>query len=632
VTPTGLSYQKYLVAFSLILVIALTSYSNSFFASWHLDDFDNILENPNVRLEKFTVEGINKAASGINTAPTFRPLAYLSFALNYWADGYNVFGYHVINFTIHCITAFILFSFIFQTVILLRQHLGSEDEAYSVALIATIMWAIHPIQVSAVTYIVQRMAVLVAMFYILSMVFYLLARTSQQPWKQCGFYFLCVLSATAAIATKQNAYMLPVSILLYEFILIRQVRSWCLKPLIKKLLPLVAILCMLGIVYAASYVIHSAEAYKIRPFTAWQRLLTESRVIVYYASLLLYPVTSRLTSLHDMELSTSVLHPWTTLPSLLLLLAALIFCVLNARKYPLVSFCILFFLINHAIEGTFIGLEIIFEHRNYLPSMLFFVPVALVIVGFLDHYYKIGKLPKGIVGIAVAFVFITEGIGTYTYNDIFKTEISLWADNVQKSPLLHRPLHNLAISLMKQGYIVEGCTALKRSIALRADARKDQKAQTYFFLGQCDRVNGHLDTAYENYLKAAEVGEKYADPYQLMAQMKERSGDLNAAESLICKALTIDHSIALYHLDYARILLKKGKPSLARIEARKALRLGGAQQDAYTLIAKSFRAQNANDAAEHFEYLAVGVSPQNTAREPSDQDKNIDGQGGKRKP
>ena len=124
----------------------------------------------------------------------------------------------------------------------------------------------------------------------------------------------------------------------------------------------------------------------MRPFSPLERLLTQGRVLFLYVSLLLYPIPSRLMFLHDIDTSRSLFDPWTTLAAIIGIVLCLLFAALKAKKYPLLSFAILFFILNHLVEGTLIPLELIYEHRNYIPSMFFFVPIAFGMVRCLDYF------------------------------------------------------------------------------------------------------------------------------------------------------------------------------------------------------------------------------------------------------
>ena len=121
-----------------------------------------------------------------------------------------------------------------------------------------------------------------------------------------------------------------------------------------------------------------------------------------------------------------------------------------ARKRPLISFCILFFFLNHLIEGSFIPVELIYEHRNYIPSMLFFVPVAIFILRMLDYFaYK--KAIRWLMVFSVIFVLFAEGHTVYMRNEVLKTDMALWIDNILKYPNLSRPHNNLGINYTRQG-------------------------------------------------------------------------------------------------------------------------------------------------------------------------------------
>jgi hypothetical protein len=106
--------------------------------------------------------------------------------------------------------------------------------------------------------------------------------------------------------------------------------------------------------------------------------MTEPRVLFDYLHLLLIPST-RTSGVFadDFVASQSPLQPWTTLASLIGLTGLLFFSWQTRRRWPVLSAAMLFFLAGHLMESSFIGLELYFEHRNYLPAALCFWPVAL---------------------------------------------------------------------------------------------------------------------------------------------------------------------------------------------------------------------------------------------------------------
>jgi hypothetical protein len=231
-----------------------------------------------------------------------------------------------------------------------------------------------------VAYIIQRMNSMAAMFYILSMLFYVKFRMSganRLKWLQ---FAGCVISALLAFGTKEITATLPFFIILYEWLFFQESSpQWA-----KRNLPLLGGALVLVIIIALVYLNYDPVAkilngYKIRDFTPMQRVLTQSRVVIFYISLILWPSPSRLNLDHDFALSYSLLDPFTTVISIVVIFTLIVFAILSARKAPLLSFSILWFFGNLVIESSVIGLELVFEHRNYLPSM--FAILAIVAGG-----------------------------------------------------------------------------------------------------------------------------------------------------------------------------------------------------------------------------------------------------------
>ena len=122
------------------------------------------------------------------------------------------------------------------------------------------------------------------------------------------------------------------------------------------------------------------SGYAYRDFNLVERLLTEGRVVVWYMSLLLWPDPARMSMEHDFEISTSLFSPLTTLPSLLLIAALIFLAIRFRRRFPVITYGIVWFFLNLVIESTIIPLELVFEHRLYLPSMGFYLSVAALLV------------------------------------------------------------------------------------------------------------------------------------------------------------------------------------------------------------------------------------------------------------
>jgi Tfp pilus assembly protein PilF len=558
--------RKYAVFFISLLILLLVVYGNSFHGEWHFDDNPNIVENPNVHLKNLSLRGIYNAFH--LRGDLLRPVSYLSLAINYYFGGLDTFGYHVINFIIHYVTAIFLFLFIFDTLRLplLKERYG--ERAYAISSLATVFWAINPVQVLAVSYVVQRMASMAGMFYIAAMYFYLKGRTAEGLKNRAFFFLCCVVAALLAFGSKENAAMLPVSIFIFDLFLIQGAN----RDTVRKNLKFAFIPFALVLILANSYSDLSdiLDGYRVRSYTLGERLLTEPRIIIFYISLLLYPIHSRLTLLHDFDISKSLIDPWTTLPAILILAFCAGYAFTIARKKPLISFCILFFLLNHLIEGSFIPAELIYEHRNYIPSMLFFVPVAIFILRALDYFaYK--KAIRWLIVFSVTFVLFAEGHTVYMRNEVLKTDMALWIDNILKYPKLSRPHNNLGINYTRLGLREAGMGEFIEASSFNNYENLTIEARTEINMGNFYLNEGQEDMAFTHYRRAIWISPTNAQPYAGIAQIHLRRADTGKAYEYIEKALRLNPYAVEYRELYSLILLKRGDNRQAAIEASSVL-------------------------------------------------------------
>jgi len=595
--------REYLSAFLLFFVSIFLIYSNSFDCSWHFDDYINIVGNRDIQITDLSWHNIEKGLYGVLGSDRWqRPVSYFSFALNYYFGGLDVFGYHIVNISIHCLTAFTLFIFIHNTLNLPVNRHQYGNNAYSIALLSAFLWAINPVQVTSVTYIVQRMASMVTLFYIIAMYLYIKGRASDIIWERIMYYFLCILCGVLAFGTKENAAMLPISIFMYDLILIQGVN----KESVKKALPFGIVAVITTLVIAVMYIgdITTIQSdYKIRPFSMIERILTQPRVLIFYISLLIYPITSRMMLIHDVELSRSLLEPWTTIPAILAIMSIITFAFWNIRKRPLIAFCIIFFFLNHVIEGSFIALELIYEHRNYLPSMFFFLPLSIIIIKSLQYFYNNKTILYFLVIFMIA-VIVIQGVTVYIQNNIYKDDITLWTDNVEKAPNLHHVRQNLATTYFVAGRFSEAFEEATLALMSYQAANPSRKARTYGLLGEYHYIKGDGEKALVYFEKSLRLEPTFHTSYRRIAEINLHKNLLQEAEQNIRKGLSIKPSSYVYHGILARIMLKKHDPDGAIKEARISLLLNGNQRDAYDIISEAFKLKRNERMAKHFEDVA----------------------------
>jgi protein O-mannosyl-transferase len=488
----------------IILIIGIV-YSNTLDAEWHLDDFHNITDNPWIKIENLYPESLKNTffaaydKGEYRGENIYRPAAMFSFALNWYFGKTDVTGYHVVNILIHMIAALFLFLCVYTLLNTPNVREKFQNKRYSIALLAAVLWAIHPIQIQAVTYIVQRMASMAGMFFITSMYTYLKARLSQDFFKRYLLFFVSSILFILAISSKQNAAMLPLLLVVIEFVFFQDFR----KPKIRRLSLLVFCLFFVFIILGGTFLfldnnaVSFLEKYSQRPFTLPERLMTEARVVLFYVYQLFYPVSSNFSIVHDITLSTSLFSPWTTLPAIIAIISIVAGAFLAAPRMPVLSFAVIFFLVNHIIESTIIPLELVFEHRNYIPSMFVFVPISAGICNVLDRY---GKSDKQFLfytyGLITTILIIAVGVGTYTRNFDWLTEKSFWEDALNKAPDSARPYQNLAVSYyMKIGDHDTAVELLEKAIDLKDSKPNYSKMISFLNLSKNFARKNEMDTA-----------------------------------------------------------------------------------------------------------------------------------------
>ncbi len=438
----------------MIAVIIVLVYINSFHSTWHLDDYANIVNNPGIHPTDLTIESIIQSlhASIDNGAykgdSLYRPVAMFTFALNWYVGEDKVFGYHIVNILIHIFSGIFLFLTLRLILATPRTGIKGESLQYQAALMAAVLWVIHPIHTSAVTYIVQRMASLAGMFYISGLYFYVRFRQAGPVDKKVIFFCMYTAAGVLAFFSKENAILiLPSTLLLEAFFFQNITIKRLLKPkIIIVVLALALFLVTVASIWTGNDISRLIGGFENRPFSPVERLMTQPRVVCLYLSQIFYPLASRFSMAHDIVISKTFFSPWTTLPAILLMIFLFVSGVALQKKYPLAGFAILFFLLNHSVESTFLNLELIFEHRNYVPSMFLFAPLSVWVTTGLIRYQK--KEDKKIIFLMgcffIAALIAAVGLGTYTRNFDWETEKSLWEAALKKAPGRSRPYQILA--------------------------------------------------------------------------------------------------------------------------------------------------------------------------------------------
>ena len=361
----------------LLLALPITAllYLPALGGPFVFDDVTNILLVPEVHIKAISLEALSAAISTGQSGPLGRPISVLSFSLSYYFSGMSPTAFKSANLAIHLLTGIGVFLLARALLPLLFQ--GKERLSWATATSAFIasVWLLHPLNATTVLYTVQRMTGLSALFTFYGLVAYVHGRhllTRGQPrgawWAWGGLVLGCAL---AALSKENGVLLLPLALLL-EIVFFRLRAEHTVRSRTRLLvyIGLVApiTVAITAIVFDPVRTL-SLESYQFRDFTLTERLMTEARVLWFYIKLIVIPSIADMGMYHDdIAISRSLLSPPTTIPAVGALLVTAIAALATVRRYPTYSFAVLWFLIGHSLESSFIPLEIAHEHRNYLPS------------------------------------------------------------------------------------------------------------------------------------------------------------------------------------------------------------------------------------------------------------------------
>jgi len=383
---------------ALALIATATVYWSGLSGSWLFDDYPNIVDNQGVQPTHADLASLVNAALSSPASEFKRPLASLSFALNYLASGLHPSGWKLTNLFIHLLNGLL----VFVLARLLIAAAGAAAHKGVIAVLIATCWMLLPINLTSVLYVVQREESMANLFVLAGLIGYIAVRrhmlapgispstTRLERGRRYAFW-LCALSITlpAAIGVlaKETAVMLPLYALLAEWAIFRFHTAGNTafdRRIIALFVVVLALPMIIGLAWLLPHVLNPAT-WATRDFTLSTRLLSEARIVVGYIAATLLPTPQALSFYHDnFHISTGLLAPWTTLASMVTLIALVALAAWLRPRQPLAALGIVFFLGCHLLTGTILPLELVYEHRNYFASfglMLAVMPLLAARVG-----------------------------------------------------------------------------------------------------------------------------------------------------------------------------------------------------------------------------------------------------------
>jgi tetratricopeptide (TPR) repeat protein len=590
----------HVLALVLVLAVVGIGYANSLHGEFHFDD-QNITDDSTLHLRELNLEALTKAVwHG-------RPVAMLTFAFNYYWGEHRVLGYHLVNIALHAATALALYVFLLLLFRLPRapETVGELDAP--LALGAVLLWASHPVQTQAVTYIVQRMTSLAALFYLLALIAYLRGRVSQGRARV--LWWLGTLGlGVLALGSKENAATLPIALLLIEWCWFEISRRTAWRAIMVTGLLLVPALVVAVFVVqdqsgASFWTQLTTRRSTTQIFTLTEHLLTEGRVIVYYLTLLAWPSPSRLTLDYDFSISRGLFDPPTTALSWIFILGAIAGGFALRRRAPLAAFAVLWFFLQLAIESSIIPLDLVFEHRLYLPSMGLAILAALAGASALRRWQ--GNRLRYLPALAAAMLIITWTGWTIQRNRVWDTEYSLWTDTLAKAPSNPRAMSHLAVAYRNRG-------ELDRAVTLLQGATSTNPGFHHGFgqLGVALLDRGDIEPALEAFQRAHALAPDDAQHVYHLGVVYQKLGRPDDAEQAYQDAIRLKPDDAEAHNNLGAVYQERGRWDDALVEYQTAARLDPALPQAHYGMGRVLEHQGKMEDAIRAYQAAIQHNPQ----------------------
>jgi Tfp pilus assembly protein PilF len=604
--------QSIRTAAQLACVVGATvaAYANTLRVPLFFDDTINIVKNPAIQslsnfLSPARLIDASSFSANLKYATAVRPVAYLTFALNYALGGDDPVGYHVVNLAIHLISALLVYALtrsLLATPAFSGRRASEVDPRHDqvgewASFFTALLFACHPLQTQAVTYITQRFASLAAMFYLGAALCYVRWRLrDERPGMRVAALALALLAAT----TKELSATLPAVLLVLEIVFFGSSLRSAGRRVWPFLLPVAAIpLLML-------YVGRHAGTASVQDFVARGQnvahpldyLLTQPSALVMYLRLLAWP--AHLNFDYDYPLYHAVADA-RVIGSAVLLLALTVGAIIvlaRARKrgggsLAMVGFGVLWFMITSSVESSFIPLaDLAEEYRCYLPSVGFVWALVFAGLAVVDRG-PVAARRAAVAGLGIAAVAL--GVATYARNDVYRDEVTLWEDVVAKSPLKSRPHTNLSVAYAQAGREEDSILQYQAAAYLNPEFRK---------------AHGRLGVNQEEFEQAMRgAAASFAQGHVTKGIAALEKSDVGQAETEFRAALRLDPDSADAHSALGFIHVRRRELGEAVRENWEAVRLAPKRADLLRNLGLAlYWSGKASEALEIFG-RAVAIDP-----------------------
>jgi Tfp pilus assembly protein PilF len=623
--------KKY--AIILIAIIGIIAYANSFTNSFQFDDGYHIVQGTKIK----NIDNVLSLSHWKNIGN--RPLAFFTLAVDYklankdQAGLPSVTGFHITNLLFHILAGFMAFllSLEIMSLAIFKKNKIIGDYKVLIALFGAFIFVAHPIQTQAVTYIIQRMAVMAGFFYMWAVLLYIRGRNVhlkpqlEKKWKPYAYYAAAFFVGFLAFLSKQNAITFPVAFILAEVFFIRNEQ----QKIDRKFL--IAISSAVGVIIILGLLINGLprEYDKIsRP----DYLYTQFRVLVKYWQLLFLPINQHLD--YYFTVSSSLWGVKELLSLFFILVTIGLGVWLFMKRWYIVSFAIFWFYLALSLESSIIPIrDVIFEHRLYLA--VFGFGFAISYLAFYLLSAKNAKYPIIILSL-LTMVYIGTSLKR---NMVWKNPFTLWSDSVEKDPKRERAWYWLATyyNTEKDSENALKCydTSIKCNPGFplayngRANLKKetgdltgaikdydmaiklDPKYVTAFYnRGITNAALNNFDLAIEDYNRSISMGNKTSAIYYNRGNAKRRNREYQSAIEDYNMAIKIEpaYPLAYFNRGLTKAALKNHEEAIKDMDT--AIKMDPNNHLFYNGKGVSLIALNKfQDAIKNFDYC-VKINPE----------------------
>jgi hypothetical protein len=455
------------------LLFVFFSYSTALHGPFLFDDFPNLKKIGQLGGVKDLNSLMIYLASG-NAGPTGRPLSLLSFLIDDQAWPSDPYLFKLTNLWLHLLNGLLLMGVLFRLSLAMKRAYLS---ASLLAILGAFLWMADPYLVSTVMYVVQRMTMLAATFTLGTLWFFMILRDryhrAPSTQKMVSLSLVVVLGSLFSTFSKENGALTPGFILIIELFILQSynpIQSLKWKNWVKIFLGLPVLFIILYLCWQG-WLLWGKEL-SSRTFNIQQRLMTESRLIWFYLYNFFLPSASTAGLFNDnVVVSTSLFSPYTTLLSTLGLGVGIFATVYFRHRFKILCAAIAYFLWGHAIESTTIPLELAFEHRNYLPTVLLWFAIICTMSRYISNK-KIKIVLLSAVLVLVDLVLIQRASLWGNQNILFLT----WAKN---APFSERAQLNAALTWARKGKYIPARRYLNIALRYHPNSVKARIASVY---------------------------------------------------------------------------------------------------------------------------------------------------------